>query len=71
MKYDKQRKALAHAKAVENAANYLMSLNNKGAWNRPLAMLRLPIKLAVKALPPPAIKKTVFIFPPIEEWDRL
>ncbi len=67
MKYDKQRKTLAHAKAVENAANYLLSLRGSSAWKRPIEMLRLPIRLAVKA----TVTKTVVIFPPIEEWDRL
>jgi len=67
MKYDKQRKALAHAKAVENAVNYLLSLRGSAAWKRTVQMIRLPIKLAAKA----TVTKTVVIFPPIEEWDRL
>jgi hypothetical protein len=67
MKYDKQRKAEAHAKAVESATNYLLSFRGGEAFKKTVQMLRLPIRLAVK----PTVTKTVVIFPPIEEWDRL
>jgi len=56
MKYDKQRKALAHAKAVENAVNYLVSLRGGSSWKRPIEMLRLPIRLSRDNILPPLEK---------------
>lgn len=53
MKYDKQRKALAHAKAVENATHYLLALNSEWVWSKQLIMLRLPIKLKEENVLPP------------------
>jgi hypothetical protein len=54
MKYDKQRKDLAHAKAVESATEYLLSLPiKKKVWNRAVQMVRLPIRLKeLNVLPP-------------------
>jgi hypothetical protein len=54
MKYDKERKAEAHPKAVENGIKYLLSLPpKKKVWDKAVQMIRLPIKLKeLDVLPP-------------------
>jgi len=54
MEYNKERKAEAHAKAVENGINYLLSLPpKKRVWDRAVQMVKLPIKLReLDVLPP-------------------
>lgn len=52
-KYDKVRKENAHALAVENAANYLASQEDKRKQQRPVLWAKLPIKLKdFNVLPP-------------------
>lgn len=52
-KYDKVRKQDAHAKAVENAIQYLLAAPVKKKANRAVDMIRLPIKLKeLNVLPP-------------------
>lgn len=53
-RYDKVRKEDAHAKAVENAIQYLLAAPvKKKVWNRAVDMMRLPIKLKeLNVLPP-------------------
>lgn len=54
MEYNKERKAEAHAKAVENGIKYLLSLPpKKKAWNRAVQMVKLPIKLKDHSVLPP------------------
>lgn len=54
MKYDKERKALAHAKAVENATEYLLTLPlKKKVWDRAIGMFRFSIKLKDHSILPP------------------
>lgn len=52
-RYDKVRKENAHALAVENAANYLLSQEDKRKQQRPVLWAKLPIKLKdLNVLPP-------------------
>lgn len=54
MKYNKERKALAHAKAVENATEYLLTLPlKKKVWDRAIGMFRFSIKLKDHSILPP------------------
>jgi hypothetical protein len=54
MKYDKQRKQDSHAKAVEAATAYLLSLSpKKRVWNKMILMIKLPIRLKDHSVLPP------------------
>ena len=53
-RYDKVRKEDAHAKAVENAIEYLLSIpTKKKVWDRAIGMFRFSIKLKDYSILPP------------------